>query len=128
MNRSKLSFTIGSVGFALVAASIVMAFLADHHWYVTYQIALLFERTMWWVQLVGVILAVIGCIGMSAYLMQRVAMRAGIALIAAGVLLTLLFGSGISNIHDWMISLLLPVLLLYLTGTMLAIVGYLRPH
>jgi hypothetical protein len=126
MNRSKLSFTIGSVGFAVVAASVVMAFLVDHHWYVTYQIALLFDRMMWWVQLVGVVLAVIGCIGMSAYLTQRVAFRAGIALIAAGLLLTLLFGSSLSNIHDWMISLLLPVLLLLFDGTMLAIVGYLR--
>ena len=70
MNRAELSVTISSVGFAVVAASVVMAFLVDHHWYVTYQIALLFERTTWWVQLAGAVLAVIGCIAMSAYLTQ----------------------------------------------------------
>jgi len=126
MNRTRLSVTISSVGFTVVAISVVMAFLVDHHWYVTYQIALLFERTMWWFQLAGVMLAVIGCIAMSAGLTQRVASRVGIAFIAAGLLLAVMFGSGLLNIHDWMISLLLPVLLLLFAGAMLGIVAYLR--
>jgi hypothetical protein len=129
MNRSKLSIMIASVGFAVVAASVVMAFLADHHWLVTYQIALLFESTMWWVQLAGVALAVIGCVAMSVCLTQRVASRAGVAFIAAGLLLALLFGTGLLNIHDWMISLLLPVLLLLVAGTivLLPICGRTNP-
>lgn len=128
MNRSKLSVIIASVGFAVVAASVVMAFLADHHWLVTYRNALLFESTMWWVQLAGVALSVIGCIAMSVCLTQRMASRVGVAFVAAGLLLALLFGSGLLNIHDWMISLLLPVLLLLFTGAMIGIVAYLRPH
>src|SRR6202022_534843 len=87
-----------------------------------------FERTMWWVQLAGAGLSIIGCIGMSAYLTQGAASRAGIAFIAAGLLLTLLFGgiSALLSIHDWMISLLLPRLLPLFDGIMLLIVGYLR--
>jgi hypothetical protein len=124
MNRSKLSVVTASVGFAFVAASVVMAFLTDHHWLVTFQIALLFESTMWWVQLAGVALAVIGCIAMSACLTPRAASRVGIALISAGLLLPLLSGgiSAVLNIHDWTIALLLPVLLALFAGTMLGIV------
>jgi hypothetical protein len=126
MNRARLSVAIGSVGFAAIVVSVVMSFLVDHHWYATYQIALLFERAIWWVQLVGVTLAVTGCIGMSAGLAPRVASRVGIAFIATSLLLTLLFGSSLLNIHDWMISLLLPVLLLLFAGTTFGIVAYLR--
>ncbi len=123
MNRSKLFVTVASVGLAVVATSVVMAFLADHHWYVTYQIALLFERAMWWVQLAGAMLAVIGCIGMSAYLSQRAALRLGISFIATG--LPLLF-AGTLAVHDWTISLLLPALVGLFNGAVLVIVGSLR--
>jgi hypothetical protein len=116
MNRARLSVTIGGIGFTVVALSVVMAFLVDHDWYVTYQTGLLFERTMWWVQLAGMVLAVIGSIGMSACLTQRATSRVGVAFIAAGLLLALLFGSDLLNVHDWMISLLLPVLLLLSAG------------
>jgi hypothetical protein len=123
MNRSKLSVTVASVGFAVVATSVVMAFLADHHWYVTYQIALFFERAMWWVQLAGALVAVIGSIGMSAYLTERAAVRLGITLIAIGLPLLL---AGAWAIHDWTISLLLPSLVVLFDGAVLVVVGSLR--
>jgi hypothetical protein len=125
MNRSRLSVTIGSIGFTLVAASVVMAFLVDHHWYVTYQTALSFERTMWWVQLAGALLAIVGCVGMSAFLPKGAALRTGLTFMAIGLILPLLFGA-ILNIHDWEISLLLPMVLVLFDGAMLGIVGYLR--
>jgi hypothetical protein len=126
MNRTRLSATVGVVGFTVVALSVVMAFLVDHHWYVTYQTLLLFERMMWWLQLIGIVLAVVGSIGMSAYLTQGVASRVGIAFIAAGLLLALLFGADLLNVHKWTVSLILPVLLLLSSGILLCIVAYLR--
>jgi hypothetical protein len=102
-----------------------MAFLVDHHWYVTYQTALFFDGTMWWVQLAGALLAIIGCVGMSAFLPKRAALRTGFTFIAVGLILPLLFGR-ILNIHDWEVSMLLPIVLLLFDGVMLGIVGYPR--
>jgi hypothetical protein len=126
MNRAKLSVAVASVGFTAVAVSVLMAFLSDHHWYVTYQIAEFFESAKWWVQFAGTVVATIGSIGMSAYLTERAAPRVGIAFMAAGLLLILLFGSEILNPHNWMIALQLPVLLLLFAGSTVLIVWYRR--
>lgn len=123
MNRAKLSVIVGSFGFGLVGASVLMAFLADHHWYVTYQIALLFESNWGWAQLGGAALAIIGSIGMAFYITQRNAVRVGVGLITLGLLLLLVFGGSIINVHDWAIALLLPVLLTLFVGTILVVGG-----
>jgi len=110
-----------------MAVSVVMAYLVDHHWYVTYQVALLFGRTFWWVQLAGVLLSVIGCVGMAANITARAALLIGVAFVATGLLLPLWFGGlSILNVHDWRFSLFLPVLLVFFEGTMLGIVGAFR--
>lgn len=123
MNRPKLSATIAAVGFAAMVSSVLMAFLADHHWYVTYQIALLFEGMWGWAQLTGAGLAIIGSIGMAFYVTRKNTFRVGVALIILGLLLSLVFGGSIFNIHDWAISLLLPVMLSLFAGTVLAVGG-----
>ena len=122
MNRAKLSSTIAIAGFVTIAASVLMAFLADHHWYVTYQIGLLFEGIWGWAQLAGGALAIIGSIGMAFCIAHRTTLRSGITLIA-GLLLLLSFGGNIINVHDWAIALLLPVLLALFIGTILVVGG-----
>lgn len=122
MNRAKLSSTIGIAGFVTIAASVLMAFLADHHWYVTYQIGLLFEGIWRWAQLAGGALAIIGAIGMAFCIAHRTTLRSGITLIA-GLLLLLSFGGNIIKVHDWAIALLLPVLLGLFIGTILVVGG-----
>ncbi|HEV2195538.1 MAG TPA: hypothetical protein VGR55_08140 [Candidatus Acidoferrum sp.] len=123
MNRAKLSVIAGSFGFGLVGATVLMAFLADHHWYVTYQIALVFESSWVWAQLGGAALAIIGSIGMAFCITQKNTLRVGIGLVALGLLLLLVFGGNIINVHDWAISLLLPMLLTLLVGTILVVGG-----
>ena len=123
MNRAKLSTTVAIVGFVTVAASVLMAFLADHHWYVTYQIGLLFDGIWGWAQIAGGALAIIGSIGMAFCVPHRTTLRSGIPLLALGLLLLLVFGGNISNVHDWAISLLLPVVLALFVGTLLAVGG-----
>ena len=123
MSRAKLSTTIATAGFVTVAASVLMAFLADYHWYVTYQIGLLFDGIWGWTQLAGGALAIIGSIGMAFCIAHRTALRSGITLIAIGLLLLLSFGGNIINVHDWAIALLLPVLLALFNGTILVVGG-----
>ena len=111
-----------------MTCSAVMAFLADHHWYVTYQIAEWFDESFWWVQLAGAILSIIAGIGMAKNLTDTLASRIGVGLILAGLLLIVFAGgpSAIFNIHDWEIALVLPVLITFLDGTILIYIGLFR--
>jgi hypothetical protein len=127
-NRPKFWLALATVGFAIMTCSAVMAFLADHHWYVTYQIAEWFDESFWWVQLAGAILSIIAGIGMAKNLTDTLASRIGVGLILAGLLLIVFAGgpSAIFNIHDWEIALVLPVLITFLDGTILIYIGLFR--
>lgn len=98
-----------------------MGFLADHHWYVTDQLADWFDETFWWVQLAGVVLSVIAGVGMAKSLTDTLALRIGAGLFLVGLLVVVLGGgpSTIFNVHDWEIVLVLPLLVLFLDGTVL---------
>lgn len=128
MNRSRVWLAIGGAGFAALAISVMMAFLADHHWLVTYRLADVFDGMWGWVQLAGVVLSVIGCIRMAVTLSQRAQLVAGSTLILIGLFLPLLFGGvlAILNVHDWKVSLLLPELFVLLNGAILGLHGALR--
>jgi hypothetical protein len=104
-----------------MACSAAMGFLADHHWYVTNQLAEWFDETFWWVQLAGAVLSVISGIGMAKSLTDTLALRIGAGLILAGLLVVVLGGgpSDIFNVHDWEIVLVLPLLVMFLDGTVL---------
>ena len=118
MNRQAFWCVFGAAAFATVACSIVMAFLVDHHWYITYQIALLFERTMWWVQFTGLVLSPIAVVGISRNLTRRLKSRLGIASMFVGLLLV----PFALNIHEWTIALFLPALFSLLDGSLLVLV------
>ena len=55
MSSAKVWVAVAGAGFAGLAASVAMAFLADHHWYVGYEMALHFESTKWLVQFAAVV-------------------------------------------------------------------------
>ena len=54
-----------------MAASVVIAFLHNHNWLISYHMLLIFERTLLWVQFTGLIVFVVGCIGLAANLVRR---------------------------------------------------------
>ncbi len=123
MSKPKSWAATTSAGFALVAGSVLMAFLADHPG-TGYEASLFLGRNVWWVQLAGIVLSVVGCIGLLVNLKPRAASLVGLALIATDLLLLVLFdGRSIPNVHSWNIVLLFPLLLVFFNGAMLAIVG-----
>ena len=130
MNHPKLWISAGAAGVAAVALSVVMAWLVDnggYYGYAGYQVLLTFERTLWWFQLFGAVLLIIGCIGMSVILPGRIALLIGFSGIPVALVVTLLFGgTGILNVHSWTIALLLPLLLVFLNSVLLGAVGSVR--
>jgi hypothetical protein len=129
MNRPNRWLAAGIAGFAVMAVSIVMAFLDGHggyYGYPDYQLLLTFERTLWWVQLFGAVLSTIGCIGMSVNLSERTALLIGFSGIVAGLLVTLSFGGAILNVHSWTIALILPIFLTFVNFGILSVVGLVR--
>jgi hypothetical protein len=129
MNRPNRWVAAGIAGFAAMALSIAMVFLDDrggYYGYPTYQWLLTFERTEWWLQLFGAVLSIVGCIGMSVKLSERIALLIGFSGILATLLMTLSFGEEILNVHSWTIALLLPILLAFLNFGILSVVGLVR--
>ena len=122
------STVITGSGAALTAFSVLMAFLADHHWLIGYDAMLLFERSLPWVQLAGLLLLVPGSICVAVDQTPRLDVRLGIALTATALILPLLFGgySHILNVHNWTFALAFPLLTLAISGVLLAIIGFVR--
>lgn len=104
-----------------MACSAAMGLLADRHWYATSQIAEWFDQTFWLVQLAGVVLSVIAGIGMAKSFTHTLALRIGTGLILVGLLVVVLGGgpSYILDFHDPKIVLLVPLLVIFLDGTVL---------
>ena len=115
------------VGLTLMAVSVLMGFLADHHWYLGYETSLLVGVWFWRVQAAGIVLSVLGGIGLLVNATPRAALLMGAALIAAGLLLLVVFGGvSILNVHNWRIVLLFPLLLVFVSGALSGIVAGLR--
>jgi hypothetical protein len=127
MNRSKLLFGVGIAGFCAMAISVVMAFLVErggYYGYPSYQLLLAFDRTVWWLQLFGAVLSIIGCVGMSVRLASRMALVIGFIGIVIALLVALSFGgTEIFNVHSWTLALVLPILLVFSTSAVLSVVG-----
>ena len=89
---------------------------------------LLFERSVPWVQLGGLLLLVTGSIWVAVDQTPRLDVRLGLVFIATALLLPLLFGgySQILNVHEWTFALTFPLLTLAISGVMLAIIGFVR--
>jgi hypothetical protein len=101
------------VGLSLMTVSVLIGFLADHHWYLAYETSLRVGMWVWRVQAAGMVLSVLGCIGVLVNATPRAALLMGAALIAVGLLLLVVFGGvSILNVHNWRIVLLFPLLLL----------------
>ena len=126
MSRPKPWAATAAVGFTLIAVSALMAFLADHHWYLGYETSLGLSVWFWWIQAAGIVSSVVGCIGLLVNVRPKAALLIGVALIAADLLLLFSFGWEVLNVHNWRFVLLLPVLLVFVNGAMFAIVGSFR--
>ena len=125
-NRLKLWAATAGAGFALIAASVFMAFLSSYHSYVGYERSLRLEAWEWRVQAAGIVSFVVGGIGLLASLAPGAAIRTGVALIGTGVIVCLVFGTFILEVQDWGIVLIFPVLLILLGGSVFVIVGIVR--
>jgi hypothetical protein len=103
MGQPRVWAVTASLGVAVVAASVVMAFLHNHHWLISYDMVLIFERAFWWVQFTGLIMFIVGCVGLVANLTPRRALFVGMAFVVAALLLPLAFGGylAVVNAHDW---------------------------
>ena len=124
-NRSKFWLALGALGFFLLASSVAMAFLSDHHWYVTEEIARFFDRITLWVLLVGLLLSIVAGIGMARTLPATWPLRIGLVLIVASVLTVLLAGGplAILNVHDWRVVLIFPTVVVFVEGAILVLAG-----
>jgi hypothetical protein len=129
MNRPNRWLAAGISGFAVMALSIVMAFVdgrGGYYGYPKYQWLLAFERVLWWFQLSGAVLSIVGCIGMSIYLTERIGLLIGFGGILAALIVTLLFGGAILNVHSWTIALILPIFLTFVNSGVPSVVGLVR--
>ena len=125
-NRLKLWAATAGAGFALIAASVFMAFLSSYHSYVGYERSLRLEAWEWRVQAAGIVSFVGGGIGLLASLAPGATLRTGVVLIGTGVIVCLVFGTFILEVQDWGIVLIFPVLLILLGGSVFVIVGIVR--
>src|SRR5262249_9889792 len=128
MGHRRLSTVTTSAGLALTACSVLMAFLADHHWLIGYDAMLFFERSITWVQLAGLLLLVGGSLWVAVTQKPRLNVQLGSAFCTTALLLPWVFGgySAIMNVHSWTFALLFPLLLLAFSGALLAIIGLAR--
>ena len=128
MGQPRLWAVTASLGAALVIASVLMASLHDHHWLISYDQLLLIERTLWWVQFTGLAVFIVGCIGLTAKFTPRLALFVGMAFVASALILPYAFGGYLSvlNVHHWTTVLWFPILLLFVNGVLLAVVGSLK--
>ena len=128
MSNRRLSTITTGAGLVLTACSVLMAFLADHHWLIGYEAMLLFERIVVPVQLAGLLLLVTGSLWVAVTQRPRLNVQMGSAFCATALLLPLAFGgySAILNVHNWTFVLLPPLLLLAFSGALLAIIGLAR--
>lgn len=128
MKHKQLSAVTVGAGLAVSACSVLMAFLADHHWLIGYNTMLVFERTMFWVQIVGLSLFIVGCIWVARNVNSRISLVLGLAFVIAASLLPLLFGGYlvVLNVHRWTVALRLPLAALFVSGTLLAAGGLLK--
>jgi len=110
------------------ACSVLMAFLADHHWLIGYNAMLVFERTMLWVQIAGLLLFIVGCIWLAGNVNPQISLVLGLAFVIAASLLPLLFGGylAVLNVHSWTVTLCLPLTALFVSGTLFAAGGLLK--
>ena len=127
---SRPTLSLGACGVNRISTSVVMAFLVQrggYYGYPSYQLLLTFERTVWWLQLFGAVLSVIGCIGMSVRLPGGMALAVGFSGIVIALLVALSFGgTEIFNVHSWTLALVLPILLVFSTSAVLSVVGSVR--
>jgi len=128
MGHARFSAVTTGAGLVVTACSVLMAFLADHHWLIGYNAALLFDRTMFWVQVAGLVLFVVGCIWLAANLSSQSSFIVGLTFAVAASLLPLAFGGylAVLNVHSWTVALCLPVTVLFVSGALLAAGGFLR--
>jgi hypothetical protein len=130
MNRFKLSLAVSIAGFCAMAISVVMAFLVwrgGYYGHPSYQLLLTFDRTVWWLQLFGAVLSIIGCIGMSVRLPGGMVLVTGFTGIVLALFVALSFGgTEIFNVHSWTLALVLPILIVFSTSAALSIVGSVR--
>ena len=128
MRHRRLSAVATGAGVVVTACSVLMAFLADHHWLIGYNAMLVFERTMFWVQVAGLVLFIVGCIWLAGNVNSQISLVIGIAFVVAASLLPLVFGGylAILNVHSWTVALCLPVAALFVSGTLFAAGGLLK--
>jgi len=94
-------FVIFGVGLAATVAGIEMAFLSDHHWLITYEHSLWCERYARHFLLVGVVLVLVGCIGLSFKIRGKTAIYLGMGLIVLTLApLILETPDGLINVHS----------------------------
>jgi len=115
-----------AAGLVIAACSVLMAFLADHHWLIGYDTMLLFEQAFFWVQIAGLTMFVGGCLWLATRLRPKVALFIGLAFAIAASLVPLLFGGylAILNVHSWTIALVPPLMVLCVCGVLLAAGGF----
>lgn len=109
-------------------AGVVMAFLGDHHWLTSYERAVWFSERAWLAILIGTVLLLVGCYGLSFKMPGRTAILVGLGLIA--LILTVLSSLEnpyeIVNVHSSKIAFLLPVFAGVCGSVVLIVVGSLR--
>lgn len=105
-----------------------MAFLGDHHWLTSYERAVWFSERAWLAILIGTVLLLVGCFGLSFKMPGRTAILVGLGLIA--LILTVLSSLEnpyeIVNVHSSKIAFLLPVFARVCGSVVLIVVGSLR--
>jgi hypothetical protein len=121
-------FGIFGVGLAATVAGIEMAFLSDHHWLVTYEHSLWCERYADWFILIGVVLVLVGCIGLSFKIRGKAAIYMGMGLIvlSLGPPWLLEPPTGLINVHSWTFAFLLPMFVGSCGSVVLIVAGSLR--
>jgi hypothetical protein len=128
MNHARTSVATTSAGLVIAACSVLMAFLADHHWLIGYDMMLVFERTFLWVQIAGLVVFIGGCTWLSVRVSPDVALFVGVAFAVMASLVPLVFGGYfvILNVHSWTVALCAPLIILFVSGALLAVAGFLR--
>ncbi len=113
------------LGFALLAASVVIMYAWDHHLTSVFPSEMAFERVFFYLQLSGLLIAAVGSVGLLLKLTRKAAVYTGIALLlfVSVLLLSVRYPTDILSLHTWKISWFVPLTLSALVGLALLLFG-----
>jgi len=108
-----------------LAGSVALAFLSEEP-STPYRMILALGSAVWWVQLTGVLLLIVGSYGLAWDGHPKLVVCVGVGLILAALVAAVSFGLDVMNVHSWMAVLFIPLFVLSLSGVILGLAGAVR--